>query len=212
MFTWQKALSVGAYDVVLEAFRRNHELGLGRMSKSRYNAALSALSEAGQLETLLKWVALLLHCSCTLALQSEYVMNTQLFCSLLLFHCAQARTLWMRCLLLTQWVLSCSVYATMPVNGVRPSRNTMFIVVRACKEAGRMDLARAYIQEFEANGVQARPGIAAMTTGTEAAIEEHDSPATHSSSEHVQIVAASDTNSERQADQSSAASSPSQAS
>ena len=54
------------------------------------------------------------------------------------------------------------VYASMPRNGVRPSSDTMFIIVKSCKEAGRLDLARAYAKEFVANGVRARPSAAAM--------------------------------------------------
>ena len=50
----------------------------------------------------------------------------------------------------------------MPINGIRPSRDIMFILTKACKDAGRLDLAQAYAREFVANGVSLRPGLAAM--------------------------------------------------
>ena len=50
----QRAVKAGAYDVVLEAFQRCHELGLGVMSVRRYSIVLSALAAAGELETLLR--------------------------------------------------------------------------------------------------------------------------------------------------------------
>ena len=50
----------------------------------------------------------------------------------------------------------------MPVNGVRYTGSVLFTVARACKDAGRLDLARVYLEEFEANGVRVRPGLKAL--------------------------------------------------
>lgn len=59
-------------------------------------------------------------------------------------------------------VCMCSVYATMPGNGVRPTSEIMYTVTKACKAAGRADLAHAYAREFQANGLFIRPGLAAL--------------------------------------------------
>ncbi|KAK9786807.1 hypothetical protein WJX73_009496 [Symbiochloris irregularis] len=99
-----RALETGAYDVVVEAHQRCHELGLGHMSGLRYSYVMSGLAKAEQLDALLK------------------------------------------------------VYETMPRNGVRPSAETLYLIVKACKAAGRNDLAQAYAKEFEANGVRASEG------------------------------------------------------
>lgn len=50
----QKAIKVGAYDVVVDALRRNHELGLGKLSVTRYAIYLQQLAHAGQLKAMLE--------------------------------------------------------------------------------------------------------------------------------------------------------------
>ena len=49
----QKSIQAGAYDVVVEAFKRCHELGLGRMSANRYSVVIAHLAKQGQLRALL---------------------------------------------------------------------------------------------------------------------------------------------------------------
>lgn len=53
----QRALQTGAYDVVVEALQRCHELGLGRMSGVRYSYVLTGLARAEQLDALLRCAA-----------------------------------------------------------------------------------------------------------------------------------------------------------
>ena len=50
----------------------------------------------------------------------------------------------------------------MPANGVRPTRDILHTVLKTCRDAGRMDLAHAYANEFEANGLELRPGHKAL--------------------------------------------------
>ena len=53
----QKAIDAGAYDVVVEALQRCHELGLGRMSVNRYSIIMDALAKKGQLHPVIRCAA-----------------------------------------------------------------------------------------------------------------------------------------------------------
>ena len=59
----QACVRVQAFDTMLEAFQRNHELGLGELSLRLYSSSLVELIKAEQLDLATRWAAVL-PCQC----------------------------------------------------------------------------------------------------------------------------------------------------
>ena len=131
----QACVRVQAFDTMLEAFQRNHELGLGELSLRLYSSSLVELIKAEQLDLATRWA----------------VLPCQSLCVALVMPAGMRLAAWLAAYL---HPMCCRVFETMPRNGVKPSRKVGLLLSRAFQAQQQPEVAEAFREEFEMNKIR----------------------------------------------------------